>query len=121
MDFCKNCNNMMYIESNNDSNLIYICKCCKYTEDMSTDANSAKCISNTMYTEDDLLYQQNINPYLRFDPTLPRVQDNSIKCENKNCSGPEGKPQIIYIKYHPVHMKYLYVCDYCGYTWRNKK
>lgn len=120
MEFCKNCQNMLYLVTNDEGGLAYSCKCCKYSEDKSQNMNKAVCISTTKYTEDDLLYKQNINPYLRFDPTLPRVQDKNIRCENKNCTGPEDKSQVIYVKYHPVHMKYFYVCDYCGYTWRKK-
>jgi hypothetical protein len=30
----------------------------------------------------------------------------------------EDKKQILYIKYHPQNMKYLYVCESCGETWK---
>ena len=68
-----------------------------------------------------LLYNQHINKYLRYDPTLRRIKDNIIKCPNKECDVEPEKEQILYIKYHPNNMKYLYVCDHCGYIWRTGK
>jgi hypothetical protein len=47
------------------------------------------------------------------------VSDPTITCPSAECAGPKDKPQVLYIKYHPVHMKYLYCCDYCGTTWKS--
>ena len=66
-------------------------------------------VSETVYTEDDLFYNQHINKYLRFDPSLRRIVDDDIKCDK--CDKPDI---IIPIKYHPTQMKYLYVCNNCG-------
>ena len=33
----------------------------------------------------------------------------------------DEKRKIIPIKYHPANMKYFYVCDNCGFTWRENK
>lgn len=120
MDFCKICQNLLYLKTEGDHSLIRYCKYCQYHEKQAPDVNKAVRISKTMYSEDDLLYEQHRNSYLRFDPTLPRVQDPKIRCENADCTGPTDKPQVLYVKYHPVHMKYFYTCDYCGYTWRKK-
>jgi hypothetical protein len=92
------------------------CKNCQFTRNLESAA--ALKISTSLYAEDDLLYAQYKNKYLRFDPTLPRVKDPNIVCPSADCSGPKDDPQVLYIKYHPVHMKYLYCCDYCGYMWR---
>jgi len=120
MDFCKICQNLLYIKTEGDNSLVHYCKYCQYNEKQLPDINKAICISKTKYSEDDLLYLQHRNAYLRFDPTLPRVQDPKIRCENVECTGPKDKSQVLYVKYHPVHMKYFYTCDYCGYTWRKK-
>jgi hypothetical protein len=86
--------------------------------------NTAIRISQTIYSEDDLLYNQHVNKYLRFDPTLRRIQDPHIMCPNTKCDardGPEDKKQVIYIKYDSKNMKYLYVCENCGETWKQIK
>ena len=128
MEFCDICFNMIYIKSSDcDGNkevvisdepkLIKFCKHCKYEKEEK--GNVSIKVSETIYTEDDLLYNQQKNQYLRFDPTLRRIKDDTIKCTN--CDIPDDKRQIIPIKYHPTHMKYFYVCDNCGYTWRENK
>jgi len=119
MEFCEVCNNMLYVKTNENKNLVKYCKHCDFSKtDKST--SSVK-ISETSYTEDDLLYNQNINKYLRHDNTLRRINDSQIKCQNSSCDTFKDKnkqQQVLYIKYHPQNMKYLYVCDYCGYIWR---
>ena len=120
MEFCKICQNMLYIKTEKDHSLTHYCKNCKFSSQMPPVVGKAVCISKTMYSEDDLLFMQHQNAFLRFDPTLPRVQDPEMKCENAECTGPKDHPQIIYVKYHPIHMKYFYTCDYCGFSWRKK-
>jgi len=97
--------------------LIKYCKHCKFQKEEETKISIK--VSETIYTEDDLLYNQQINQYLRFDPSLRRIKDDTIKCSN--CVIPDEQRQIIPIKYHPTHMKYFYVCDNCGFTWRENK
>lgn len=119
MEFCDVCDNMLYVKKNDDNNLVKYCKHCEFSKV----ENNTGCIkiSETIYTEDDLLYNQSINKYLRYDPTLRRINDSLIKCPNKECvtiEDSEKKQQVLYIKYHPQNMKYLYVCDHCGHIWR---
>ena len=120
MEFCKVCQNMLYIKTEADNSLTHYCKYCKFEHQDPPVVGKAIFVSKTMYSEDDLLYMQHQNEFLRFDPTLPRVQDPLILCQNSECTGPRDKQQIIYVKYHTVHMKYFYTCDYCGYSWRKK-
>lgn len=132
MEFCEICFNMVYIKSsecttkgndkekeisNYNNKLIKYCKHCMHEKE--EDSLKAIKISETIYTEDDLLYNQHINQYLRFDPSLRRIKDENIKCTN--CDIPDNERQIMYVKYHPSHMKYFYVCDNCGFTWRENK
>jgi len=116
MEFCDNCNNMLYIKNDEENNLIKYCKHCNFFKK----ELEVKCIkiSETMYSKDDLLYNQNINKYLRYDNTLRRIKDPNISCTNNECLVGKDKQQIIYIKYDSENMKYLYVCDHCGYIWR---
>jgi len=119
MEFCNNCDNMLYIKNDENNNLVKYCKHCDYSKKES-ESKYIK-ISESRYLEDDLLYEQNKNKYLRFDPTLRRIKDSNIICPNKpECNVDIDKQQIISIKYDNTNMKYFYVCDYCGYTWRQK-
>ncbi len=117
MNFCEVCSNMKYMKTGENNKLVYYCKHCSFEKD--EESTKAIKISETIYTEDELLYNQHINNYLRFDPTLRRIKDDNIKCTN--CDIPDDKRQIIPIKYHPSNMKYFYVCDNCGFTWRENK
>jgi DNA-directed RNA polymerase subunit M/transcription elongation factor TFIIS len=118
MEFCDICDNMLYIKDHEGTGLMKYCKHCGF-EKIIGQSGSALKISETIYSEDDLLYMQYQNKYLRHDPTLPRVRDPNLTCPNDACSGPRDEPQVLYVKYHPVHMKYFYCCDYCGFTWRS--
>jgi DNA-directed RNA polymerase subunit M/transcription elongation factor TFIIS len=135
MEFCDICFNMIYIKSSQcdaagnkgadkdkelngyTTKMIKYCKHCNYEKEV--DATNPIKVSETIYSEDDLLYNQQINQYLRFDPSLKRIKDDNIKCSQ--CDIPDEERQIIPIKYHPAHMKYFYVCDNCGFTWRENK
>ena len=119
MEFCDVCNNMLYVKTDENKNLVKFCKHCDFSK--TDESKTCAKISETIYTEDDLLYNQSINKYLRYDQTLRRINDSLIKCPNTDCISmiEESKPQqVLYIKYHPQNMKYLYVCDYCGHIWR---
>lgn len=119
MEFCEKCDNLLYFRCPTDDTLEKYCRKCGFNK-QETERRAYK-ITSTMYSEDDLLYLQFRNKYLRNDPTLPRVQDPALVCPNTECTGPKDKPQVLYVKYHPVHMKYLYCCDYCGTMWRQEQ
>lgn len=117
MEFCEVCDNLLYMKDN-EGNLVKYCKHCAFSKELNKMTEGAFKVTESVYSEDDLLYKQHQNKYLRFDPTLPRVQDNSIVCPKEDCTGPKDKSRILYVKYHPVHMKYFYCCEYCGHNWR---
>jgi len=116
MEFCEICDNLLYLRAEKDNALTKYCKHCTFSKTQEANTGAVK-IGTTLYSEDDLLYLQYQNRYLRCDPTLPRVNDPGIKCPNGDCKESREKPQVLYVKYHPVNMKYLYCCDYCGTTW----
>jgi DNA-directed RNA polymerase subunit M/transcription elongation factor TFIIS len=116
MEFCNICNNLLYLKESDESDLIKYCRHCKFEHKV--EITNLFQVSKTNYTDDDLLYNQHINKFLRYDPTLRRISDNSIKCKNQNCSGKDKPPQVLYIKYNSKSMQFLYVCDYCGNNWR---
>jgi len=109
---------MLYVKKNDENKLVKYCKHCEFEKIENTD--KAIKISETMYTEDDLLYNQHINKYLRYDPTLRRIKDPLITCPNEKCNLEKEEQQIIYIKYHAKNMKYLYVCEGCNTTWKQE-
>jgi len=117
MEFCSICQNMLYMKTEEGGSLVRYCKHCGNNIKTEANAGQALKVSSTMYSEDKLLFVQHQNPYLRFDPTLPRIRDPAVQCPSKTCTGPRDAPQVVYVKYHPVHMNYLYCCDYCGETW----
>ena len=116
MEFCEICDNLLYLRADDDTTLSKYCKHCNTSK--IADAMAMK-VSETLYSEDDLLYLQYKNKFLRCDPTLPRISDPNMPCPNGDCTAPKDKPQILYVKYHAVHMKFLYCCEYCGMIWRN--
>ena len=120
MEFCEICDNLLFLRAEEDNTLTKYCKHCSFTKTDAANVGRAIKVSQTLYSEDDLLYLQFKNKYLRHDPTLPRVTDTSLKCPNTDCTGKDKPPQVLYVKYHPVHMKYLYCCDYCGTMWRQE-
>jgi hypothetical protein len=65
-------------------------------------------------------YKILLNEYTRQDPTLPHVK--SIKCPKGDCASNTGGSDrdVIYIKYDPVNMKYMYICNVCGEAWRSR-
>jgi DNA-directed RNA polymerase subunit M/transcription elongation factor TFIIS len=118
MEFCEVCDNMLYVKSNEERQLVKYCKHCDHQK-LETSQSAIK-ISQTIYSEDDLIYNQHVNKYLRYDPTLRRIKDPLISCPNSKCTVEDDKKQILYIKYDQQNMKYFYVCEYCGETWKQK-
>lgn len=119
MEFCEFCNNMIYLRTDNQNNLVKYCKNCKAKQvvEAGEAGRMPYKISHTLYSDDDLLYLQHQNKYLRFDPTLPRICDPTMQCPNEACEGKRENKEgrLLYIKYHPVDLKYLYSCDHCGH------
>lgn len=119
MEFCDICQNMIYLGADGQNNLVKYCKNCKVKNviEANQPGRQPYKISHTLYSDDDLLYLQHKNEYLRYDPTLPRICDPTIQCPNESCDGKRTNQasRVLYIKYHPVDLKYLYCCDHCGY------
>lgn len=115
MKFCKFCDNMMYIRVNDDDKLQHYCKNCNHIDEH--ESMDSMCLLDNNYIDDDLNYQQYTNEYLKYDNTLPRV--NNIECPNSKCTRKADDPNdVIFIKYDFHNMKYLYHCSYCQQFWR---
>ena len=107
MKFCKKCSNMLYIQSDINSNeggetvhgLKYTCRNCNYKE---TDTNPKRCVYENIYNQNSLTYDIIYNKYTRHDPTLPRM--NTIKCINKKCiSNDDIKEEVLILTDLSIH------------------
>lgn len=139
MKFCDKCDNMLYISLRPDEaregaplELTYSCKHCGFATTAQAEseaaaaraggdpaASAAGAVLSTDYADDQTSYKQYATPYLRFDPTLPRSSD--IECiRGEECSRPkEALREVIYVKYDPVKLKYLYHCVHCSTFWKS--
>lgn len=116
MKFCNICENMLFITVNEQKELVYFCKSCD-KRTVVQEKNSI-CVIDDRQVDDDILFNQFLNKNLKYDPTVPRV--NNIQCVNPTCTKEKDKAnQVIYIKYDAVNMKYLYMCCYCDHFWKN--
>jgi DNA-directed RNA polymerase subunit M/transcription elongation factor TFIIS len=121
MKFCTGCDNMLETELRNATTkpeLWYVCRHCGLADAVADGDGKSTMIMSTDYSDDKTLYMQYVTPYIRHDPTLPRVSD--IKCASAKCKRPPSEEEeVIYIKYDPVQLKYLYHCLHCGTFWKS--
>jgi len=122
MEFCKLCDNMLYIKrevTDEQDKLINYCKNCSKEIELKSDNKSILIFENN-YEKEKINYKLFVNPYIKYDPTLPRV--NNLVCPNNKCTKKKNEDnEVIYIKYDNENMKYLYYCVYCEEFWVNKK
>lgn len=117
MKFCTVCDNVYFIKVNENKDMVYFCKNCA-NEEIQKKENGSICIIDDNKVDDTTKYSQYINKYLKFDPTLPRV--NNIPCPNTKCSKPSGADnEVIYLKYDHINMKFMYYCCHCEQFWRH--
>ena len=115
MYFCEKCQNMYYLRlsNNTDDALVYYCRNCGY-EDKNLHQEMI-CVSTEHIQKKTETFDNILNPYIKYDPTLPRVFH--LSCINTECSSnrdknPEQK-HIIYIRHDESSMKYIYMCALC--------
>jgi DNA-directed RNA polymerase subunit M/transcription elongation factor TFIIS len=131
MKFCKHCDNMYYIKINesNQENLVYYCRNCGFEEPILTNSinddklNSDEgiCVLDTQLQQSQLKFNNIINPYTKFDPTLPKM---IMKCPNDECESNKSNSknhEVIYIRYDDTNLKYIYICPKCDTKWLSKK
>ena len=117
MKFCSVCDNMLYIRIGDaGATMLYTCKHCGFGIKAEETA-SKSCVLETNYSDDHSMYRQYASDLIKHDPTLPRV--SNIPCENPACSRKEGAPhEVIFVKYDPVKLKYMYFCCHCESFWK---
>lgn len=67
-------------------------------------------------------YKILLNEFTTQDPRLPHIH-GTIKCPEAGCpsNGPGKESDIIYMKYDPVNLNFLYICNVCKYTWHSTR
>jgi len=112
---------MYYLKiSSEDSNqLSHYCRNCGYIDN--TIQTEGTTILQSHFKEEELNIQHIVNPYTKFDPTLPRIYN--IPCPNSACKTNEHDSkipvEIIYLRYDDVNLKYIYLCSTCDTTWKS--
>ena len=119
MEFCKFCDNMLYIKHTNDEDIAdvhYFCKFCGNKEDF--EASVPKLISKNSFKNDDSIDKW-VKKDIEHDVTLPHV--NNINCVNKDCGKKPGEDNdIILLRYNNVDVKFIYYCVHCKNYWNNE-
>lgn len=116
VQFCNNCENILYLHKEVDGDKLYYC-CKSCNNQLEIESSIKKIYQNTNEKFDKSLVM-NKNPYITHDVTIPTIYGNSnIQCKNKDCPG--ETTEIKFIKYDDINMKYLYICNHCGTKWKN--
>lgn len=119
--FCNVCDNMYYIQIDDENRLCYYCRHCGNVNNTITVENVVISKSYTTSTTGKD-FKSVLNKYTKYDNTLPRITDGSIKCPNAECAtNKENKLfEVICIRYDPINIKYGYLCAVCDSAWENK-
>lgn len=108
----------MYIQLANDSNqLSYYCRCCGFTDGEL--ASQSVCVLKTQLRKSEQQFAHLINRYVKLDPTLPRIYH--VRCPDANCKTnleQVENPEVIYMRYDDVNLKFVYICVECDTTWQ---
>ena len=109
MEFCDVCHNMMLVASSADgASAAYVCPNCSNRRDMGSGTHVLRVRKPQ---DDSALYSRFLTPALSTDPALPRAPD--VACPL--CSKKGG---VLYVKYNPKRMLYLYHCALCAGFWK---
>jgi len=112
MRFCEVCDNLLYVKVAAGALVDQCNYCgCSYSVESSTAP-----VLETDYRDDRAKYHHLLTELLHEDPTLPRV--DNVPCPNEACSRPSrAKGNVLYVKYDPVNVRFLYSCCYCKAFW----
>jgi hypothetical protein len=66
-------------------------------------------------------YKILLNEYTRQDPTLAHIR-GPIKCPSAACETNTSSKErdVIPIRWDEKQLKYLYICNVCGFQWRSR-
>jgi DNA-directed RNA polymerase subunit M/transcription elongation factor TFIIS len=94
-----------------------VCRNCGY---QSVDSEGGLVLETNLKETTSEGYHALVNEFTKLDPTLPHV--DTLKCPKVECPSNAGdkKRDVIYIKYDPVELKFLYICNVCDARWKSK-
>ena len=128
MRFCRDCENLLVTkiadidsENNADKLISYQCLNCGYKEELKiSNDDTNKCVYFNKRGAVASKIDATVVSHLSLDPTLPRV--NNLQCPNANCATNTGNVanDIVYIELDADTMTFMYKCNICQQTWKNK-
>lgn len=127
MKFCKNCNNYLFLKIKNDTestvSFTYNCRNCGFTDTTTSDDMSSmkqESIYSNPGNIDRIKYYALKKELLKYDKTLPHI--NNISCPNKECisHSEPSKNDIIYLVIDKKKLQELFICNNCSTHWTNK-
>ena len=97
--------------------LLRLCRNCGYQEE---EKDGGLIVETLVQERSSEGYKILLNEFTRQDPTLPHAK--TIKCPKQGCAsnGAGSERDVIYIKYDTINLKYIYICNVCGETWRSR-
>ena len=118
--FCPICRYYLYLKVEDETqDLVRHCRNCGFQEKDTKGGLISEILVQERSAEG---YKILLNEHTRRDPRLPHIR-GTLKCPSSECpSNTSGKESdIIYMKYDPVNLLYIYVCnvDGCGFQWRS--
>ena len=121
MEFCKDCNNLLYlkiVKKDNDVELHHQCANCK--SNIITQSKDNKCIYTKPYDIDKLKYYIKRKDNLKYDPTIPHI--DILPCPSRSCPSNTGaqKNDVLFVCLDNIKLLNLYVCMNCNEHWTNK-
>lgn len=93
-----------------------VCRACGHQED----EKKGLVMETAIQQNASESYRVFVNEYTKTDPRLPHT--DTLKCPNDSCPSRTGqaKSDVIYIKYDPANMKFLYICNVCDTQWKSR-
>lgn len=120
INFCDVCNNLTNLIIENKI-LKSNCKCCKAKKEI-PNINGGICVYTALSDKVDKSILLVNNNHIKEDITLPNIENNeNIVCPNEICESHEKGSSIKFIKYDIDEIKYMYICNYCNFKWKNSK
>jgi DNA-directed RNA polymerase subunit M/transcription elongation factor TFIIS len=114
--FCPTCRYYLFLQASTNT-LQRLCRNCGYTE---TDEKGGLVMEQSSETSEG--YKILVNEFTRYDVRLPHIV-KTLRCPEPVCKSNQGAAEsdILYIKYDPANLKYLYICTSCGFQWTSRR
>uniref|UniRef100_A0A6C0J8Q0 DNA-directed RNA polymerase M/15kDa subunit domain-containing protein n=1 Tax=viral metagenome TaxID=1070528 RepID=A0A6C0J8Q0_9ZZZZ len=114
MKFCKLCDNFLYDMVEKDGGMVIKCRKteCTYEESVTKE-------NPVVYERNfdvDTSVQLSINPYLKYDMTLPRF--STMVCPNRACATRGKESDIVGVKLDAINVVWMYQCAVCDSMWK---